>query len=779
MTAGALPNHDAARPHRRLIVFADDWGRHPSSAQHIGRELAESYRIDWIHTIGTRRPRASVADVRRSLGKLGEWARGPAAIAVDRGDAPPPSVTLHAPLLAPTFGSRVGRRFNARRLTVLLRKLLNAGPPPDAVVTTIPLVADVARALPHLRWIYYCTDAMADWPGLDRASLEQMEGALLATVDEIVVTSEVLLRDLRERSHIEPRLLTHGVDLDAWHVERRVGTRSARPRALYWGHVDERVDVELCLGLAEDVDLTFIGPHARAPSALLKHPHITFEDAVPQSNLCRRAVDADVLVLPYRSSAATKAMQPLKLKEYLATMLPVVSTDLPAVAPWRDALDVADSRVGFARAVLEAAQRGLSGDQRRARARLASESWRAKANEFAEIVGPPAQGPCVLHVRCCSGPGSGPEKTLLRSHRGLAERGYRTVVAILRDPKDREFDHVAKEARAEGATLISIDDRGPLDRSILRQLIDVVDAMGVTVWHGHDYKSNLLGLLARRRRDVGLVSTAHGWVHHTRRTPAYYALDRWCLRRYDHVVAVSTALGEECVHAGVPKERLSVVPNAIDCGESPFTLPNSNGTTKSSRFRIGGVGRLAEEKGFLDLFEASRALRERGVPVDVTLFGEGPQRGALEDWIARHGAARWARLAGHVHDRIAIYESLDLFVLSSVREGLPNALLEALAHGVPVVATRVGGVPDILVDGENSLLCDVGDRAQIESAMDRMFQDAAARSQFARAGRMLVEERFSFAVRIQRMADIYDAIPHGRRKRNSLDRCDELHARAD
>ena len=160
--------------------------------------------------------------------------------------------------------------------------------------------------------------------------------------------------------------------------------------------------------------------------------------------------------------------------------------------------------------------------------------------------------------------GGGPDKTILNSPRFLAASGYHNVCAYLHPPDDPGFEQLRERAKRLGAPLVSMTDRGPLDTKVVTELLAVCRRERVAIWHGHDYKSNLLGLMLRPFWRMRLVTTVHGWVHHTRRTPLYYAIDRLCLPFYERVVCVSEDLHHACREAGRPRSRCLLIENAID-----------------------------------------------------------------------------------------------------------------------------------------------------------------------------------------------------------------------
>ncbi len=368
--------------------------------------------------------------------------------------------------------------------------------------------------------------------------------------------------------------------------------------------------------------------------------------------------------------------------------------------------------------------------------------------------------PVIFDTRVVSGAGGGPEKTILNSPRFLLPMGYRMLCGYMHPPGDPGFEQLRAKAAKWQATLLSIPDRGPWDWRVLFQLLRICRRERVAIWHGHDYKSNALGLLLRWFWPMRLVTTVHGWVKETRRTPLYYGIDRFCLPYYERVICVSEDLHERCLACGVPPPRCVLLENGIDTEE--FARRRSVAEAKRQlglppeRLLIGAVGRLSAEKGFDLLIRAVDQLLRRHVDVELLIVGEGDQQAALQGLIAELGRQERIRLLGYRADLIDLYEAMDAFALSSFREGLPNVLLEALALEVPVVATRVAGIPRLIRDGENGLLVEPGLTEDLTRVLADLLTDADLRKRLRQAGRATIEKSYSFAVRMQKMRALYD-----------------------
>jgi glycosyltransferase involved in cell wall biosynthesis len=765
-----------------LIVFADDWGRHPSSCQYLIRELLGRYQVYWVDTIGMRPPRLDLATLRRSGEKVQGW------LGLGR-KAPGKTLPVEdnprvlSPRMWPWFRTALDRRINRALLVNQLTPILRRLNPPALALTTIPIVADLIGRLPVQRWIYYCVDDFGEWPGLDSRSLKLMERNLVRRADCLIAVSETLRQKLDGMGR-EAHLLTHGVDVAFWQSPAEAVPppveRLERPLVVFWGVVDRRMDLEVLRRLGTDLErgtLVLAGPEDNPFPELAALPRIARLGPLPFASLPQLAREAAVLLMPYADLPVTRAMQPLKLKEYLATGRPVVVRDLPATRDWAECADLASTPEAFSEVVRQRLRTGLPEHQRMARARLAAESWTEKArlleNWALQSAPEQRQGPfavrnrllippVVLETRVVRGSGGGPDKTILNSPRFLTPLGYRTVCAYMHPPDDPGYEQLVARARSWQAPLLSVPDHGFWDLGVAPRLLDICRRERVAIWHGHDYKSNALGLLVSRFWPMKLMTTVHGWVHHTSRTPLYYWLDRLCLPRYDLVLCVSPDLHERCLECGVVAEKCVLIENAIDTDEFRRRTTVSEARQRlglpPEQMLVGGVGRLSAEKGFDVLIRAADRLASAGHDLGLVIVGEGDEEPRLQEQIRKLKRTDRFRLLGYRSDVAAIYEALDVFALSSYREGLPNVLLEAMALEVPVVATRIAGIPRLIREEDNGLLIDAGDVEGLAGALNRLLNDASSRSRLGRAARRTIEEQYSFRERMAKIAALYDRL---------------------
>ncbi|APZ93707.1 glycosyltransferase [Fuerstiella marisgermanici] len=389
-----MPDRQATQP-ASLVVFSDDWGRHPSSCQHLIKQLLPSYKVLWVNTIGTRAPRLDMATLRRVTEKLKQWKSNRGEVASDLGGSPQHgNLTVVNPRMWPWFTRSVDRKINASMLSRSLTPLIKALPQPVSAITTLPITSDLPGRLPVDHWLYYCVDDFGEWPGLDGNTLRDMDVQMIKKADSIVAVSEHLQKMIRGHGR-ESALLTHGVDLNFWKATSiaeaappAIGAFNG-PLAVFWGVVDPRLDTPMLTTLSKrmkDGTIVLAGPQQNPDDAILKLPNVRAIGSQPFEDLPKIAQAADVLIMPYADLPVTRAMQPLKMKEYIATGKPVVTSNLPSVQEWRDCMDVAAIDTEFADAVLRRISEGLPTSQAQARQRLCHESWAAKAQTIEQHI---------------------------------------------------------------------------------------------------------------------------------------------------------------------------------------------------------------------------------------------------------------------------------------------------------------------------------------------------------------------------------------------------------
>lgn len=369
----------------------------------------------------------------------------------------------------------------------------------------------------------------------------------------------------------------------------------------------------------------------------------------------------------------------------------------------------------------------------------------------------------ILELRTVRGTGGGPEKTILLGTARTDPSRYAITVCYIRDERDPVF-HIDRRAQSLPVDYVEVRERHSFDPRIWPQLRDLVTSRGIDIVHAHDYKTDLLAWMLGRSTAVIPMATAHGWTGHSARERyLYYPADRRILSRLSHVVAVSSDIRQRLLASGAAPDRVTVVLNAID--PVRFVRDRSRQPAARARFGIdpdqrvlGAVGRLEPQKDFAGLIDAFAVLAREAPDLQLVIAGDGSLRSSLQDQINRLGLQQRCRLLGHVDDVPLLHHAFDVFVQSSIYEGTPNAVLEAMALETPIVATDAGGTAELARDGLEGVIVPFANTEALTDALVRVLSDTDATRARVRAARLRVETELSFDTRLRRVEAVYDRL---------------------
>ncbi|MDH5527853.1 MAG: glycosyltransferase [Nitrospirota bacterium] len=321
----------------------------------------------------------------------------------------------------------------------------------------------------------------------------------------------------------------------------------------------------------------------------------------------------------------------------------------------------------------------------------------------------------VLHIRSSAG-FFGAERVLSTLLPALTRSGVSTRLLLLGHPAGR---HTAmlERARDAGIDVVVIPCPGRVSPEAARRVRAEARRYGAQLIHTHDFKSHFYGWIAAGSTGSGrlpLVTTLHGWTGSSVRLRAYQKFERWILGVFAAVVAVSP---EMVVHLRHP--YLCIIGNGVDLDRFSPDRPGIGRTALGfsvDTFLFGTVARLTREKGHQDLIEAFAAAFSQVPTMGLLIAGDGPERPLLEKLVQERGCDGSVRFTGDCGNVEGLLHDLDCYVSPSHTEGMPMILLEAMASGVPVIATRVGSVPDMLAGGAGDLV-EPQDTGQLASRM--------------------------------------------------------------
>jgi glycosyltransferase involved in cell wall biosynthesis len=328
---------------------------------------------------------------------------------------------------------------------------------------------------------------------------------------------------------------------------------------------------------------------------------------------------------------------------------------------------------------------------------------------------------------------------------------------------DSENPFVAA-ARDAGIETFVIRERFRFDRRVVRSLRLIIERARPDIIQTHNVKSHFLLGLSGQARTAPWVAFHHGYTTTNLKMRAYNHLDRWSLNAADRVVTVSHAFARDLARLGVRPERIRVLHNSIDTAkvmdegakEEALALKARMGIAEGEKV-ILTVGRLSREKGHADLIAALGAFKDMrpAARVRLVVVGDGPERAKIEKIAAQLGVGPLVVWAGQVGNVGPYYAMADLLALPSHSEGSPNVLLEAMAARVPVVATSVGGVPEIVTHEESALLVPPREPAAMADSIDRILKDGGLGRGLSDRAHSRVVKRHSPEARLQSLLEIY------------------------
>lgn len=373
----------------------------------------------------------------------------------------------------------------------------------------------------------------------------------------------------------------------------------------------------------------------------------------------------------------------------------------------------------------------------------------------------------VLHLISSSGY-FGADNMLIELARGTSGSTVSPVVGVFRNVHNPHVE-IGDVARIHGIPVEIFPCRGKVDPRTVLDIRRFATRQGIDIVHTHGYKSNLYGLGSTAGMRVGRIATCHNWLGEDVKMKSYARLDKLLLRRFDRVVAVSETIREELVSVRIPSRKLVTVYNGIDlkrfsCQDGTEETRKALGIPEGLKV-IGTVGRLSEEKGHTHLLRAARDPALAGRNLAFLIVGDGPLRGRLEEDGAERASPHKIVFTGTRRDVERLYSLMDIFVLPSLTEGLPMALLEAVASKRPVVATRVGGVPGVIEEGFSGRLVPPGDAGALAEAIRDILLDPEQGRRMAENAFATVRETFSADAMTQRYLEIYGEVRSLRRGR--------------
>ncbi|MFA5073578.1 MAG: glycosyltransferase family 4 protein [Nitrospirota bacterium] len=365
-----------------------------------------------------------------------------------------------------------------------------------------------------------------------------------------------------------------------------------------------------------------------------------------------------------------------------------------------------------------------------------------------------SQSKKVLQI-ISSGGMYGAEQMLLELSSELKRDGtYAPIVGVMSN-RNNPHEELADAARSRGLSAAVFPCSAKLDVCLLFNLRGFLKKNRIGIIHTHGYKADCYAYAATRGLPITLISTCHNWLGDDLKMKSYAVLDRMVLKQFDAVAAVSPDVRVALLKSGIPSPGIYTVQNGVCLDRF---IPMGSRRLKRTEFGIpenalviGSVGRLSPEKGHRVFLEAARAILSRYPNSFFLIVGEGPLK---EDLKKEFGSASilFTGFRRHVVD---LYHIMDIFVLPSFIEGSPMALLEAMASRTPVIATRVGDIPNMIVHQKTGLLVEPGDAAGLQKTVEQAIMNPRLRQVMVQEAYRMLGSKFSSCSMAATYRDMY------------------------
>lgn len=382
--------------------------------------------------------------------------------------------------------------------------------------------------------------------------------------------------------------------------------------------------------------------------------------------------------------------------------------------------------------------------------------------------------PRVLHFTSSRG-FYGAERVILSLLEKTDRSRFDPSLAAFDDARDPHPELLDK-AREASVETYPVRCSRRLDHSVLPQLRSLLKRQQIDILHCHELKSRFYGFIAARLAGIPLVATGHSWNRTDSIQTIYEISDALVLRFFNRVVPVSRKLERMMRRFGIPAHKLEVVPNGVDLSKfgkrstDAERLRKELGISPTDRV-VGNVGRLVELKGQRFLLEAARQIVGRHPEVKFLIVGDGPLKEVLSRQASSCGIQGHVLFAGFRDDMPDVYAVMDVFALPSTDEASPMTIFEAAASRLPIVATRVGGIGDVIADRHNGLLIDSCDVQGLSEAILFLLENGTESDRMGRNAARTVRRNHNIDIMVRRYEAVYEKVlvGNGAREPNRAD----------
>ena len=365
-----------------FLVFGEDYNRHPSSTQHLINEIKKEYSVTWVNSVGMRRPTFTLRDINRIFEKVVSSKQ----IIYPKEDLDYQNIKIVKPLVYPLAKNKILKKINE---CLMNKKIPKKGEIKRIVWLTLPSAIDYLELTEADFVIYYCCDDFSGLSGVDHKIVPQKEQRLIEKADLIFTTSEQLYEKFKTN---KTYMLPHGVH-DIFFEVNNKPIKKEKVKLGFYGGIDVRVDYKLIKEILDsnsNFEIEMIGHiDSQIDNTFFNNPRIKNIKPLKHKELTKKINEWDILLLPFLYNDYATHCNPLKLREYLATGKPVITTNIPAVSEYSDFLEIAEGAKNWELAIYKSINETEQDRQdriRKIRTKLEKETWKERTKSAIEII---------------------------------------------------------------------------------------------------------------------------------------------------------------------------------------------------------------------------------------------------------------------------------------------------------------------------------------------------------------------------------------------------------
>lgn len=354
----------------------------------------------------------------------------------------------------------------------------------------------------------------------------------------------------------------------------------------------------------------------------------------------------------------------------------------------------------------------------------------------------------------------GAENVLLELAKGLSKTNYKPIIGLLKNGRNPHIE-LAQEAYKYQLDVKIFECRSQFDIMTIRELRKFIEQNRITIIHPHGYKSDFYSFFAALGKNIKILATCHPWTEteYNKRAKFYSWLDKKFLNAFDKIIAVADTVKMDLMESGISEDKISVIDNGIDierfqkgCDTQKLCRDLK---IENDRIIVGTVGRLVEEKGHQLLIEATKMLVQTFPSLLVIIVGEGPLLDKLKMIVNEFGLQKHVLLTGLRDDIPEMLKLMKVFVLPSLSEGLPMALMEAMVSKKAIIATRVGGIPKLIIHERTGILINPGSVLELKEGILKLLNDQKHAKNLAQNAHQKIINEFSNKVMANKYLKYY------------------------